>query len=84
MLNIFFFLFLFIVKNICILFFKIVFIYLKVFYVVIDNVLLINNIKLWVVVSEKVNVDLIFILLVFFYIYVKCYLKMLVFKKIMY
>lgn len=64
--------------------FKIVFIYLKVFYAVIDNVLSTNNTKSWAAVSEKVNADLISIPLVFFYTYVKCYLKILVFKKTMY
>lgn len=82
--NISFFLFSFTVKNTCTLLFKTVFIYLKVFYAVIDNVLSTNNTKSWAAVSEKVNADLISIPLVFFYTYVKCYLKMLVFKKTMY
>lgn len=82
--NISFFLFSFTVKNTCILLFRIVFIYLKVFYAVIDNVLSTNNTKSWAAVSEKVNADLISIPLVFFYTYVKCYLKILVFKKTMY
>lgn len=72
----------FTVKNT--LLFKSVFIYLKVFYAVIDNVLSTNNTKSWAAVSEKVNADLISIPSVFFYTYVKCYLKMLVFKKTMY